>query len=815
MFDSQGYVSANEKCTKGAWSTCRPLSRDSCTIHGTRSRTVRCPRGYNGIQPAPTEYCIHTPRCSSSCTNGVCGSGEVCTSSGACIERNNREGGERINPPCSREEACPGDVPSLTCTGKPGLPNNDASCCKFPDTCQSIPTNGGGSGGGGGGSTSGRGVQCLNDPREYCQPGEYCCGTGCSLSSCSCPTGARIAIAFACASDTQSYRCPSFYGTVSYVRKGTDFDNGVCGCSLRNCPSCRYKGRSCTGATKSVTCPDGTIATNSSGVYNSNTLEGCPCAVSTPICSIPKITGVSATPVNGVTTWLQVSWSTNANASFYKVQYRRGTSGSWSSVVTRSSPTTIAQLQASTLYQVRVQGVSSSTTGAFSNIVSATTNKRCGAVRCDIGSRSARVVAHNVSCGGGCPPTPTIQNPTQGPAQDSTYSLDKTSCNIDATFSYTGGNKYRPSITEGTTSIKTFPEQTYSTGTTGVTTYTLKPNDYNKTYNFVVASRRTTDPTGTYTKSTKSFTTPARPHPKSNFTIENKDDGTIQLRYTPEGRTSVAGLRFKWEFSEIPTFHNGTHQNSFSPIISFSTTGEKTITLTITDTALPTTNKECSTEQTIDGETGTIINAQQMESPVIEGVSYELLNAPACTPSAKLTYTSSEELRTDILQLYTGNTQIQTDRQNVSIADTRFFSFPIQPDTEYRAVLTTRDFAKSQTKADSNPVEYIFTTPDVTTYPTANFTYTVNPDATLQLNYTGNSNSIRWHFSNTPTYIQGSATSKSVLVSFPSYGTKTISVVATSSASELNSCIYSVPINVQPATRAPIFPIIREVPPIR
>ena len=196
-----------------------------------------------------------------------------------------------------------------------------------------------------------------------------------------------------------------------------------------------------------------------------------------------------------------------------------------------------------------------------------------------------------------------------------------------------------------------------------------------------------------------------------------------------------------------------------------------------------------------------------------QGVSYELINAPACTPYAKITYTSSEELRTDTLQLYTGDTQTHTDRQNVSIADTRFFGFPIQPDTEYRAVLTTRDFAKTPTKSPSNPVEYIFTTPDVDTYPTANFTYTINPDATLQLNYTGNANSIRWHFSNTPTYIQGSATSKSVLVSFASYGTKKISVIATSPASELNSCTYSVSVNVVPATRPTIFPQIREVPP--
>ena len=508
-------------------------------------------------------------------------------------------------------------------------------------------------------------------------------------------------------------------------------------------------------------------------------------------------------------------WDSVSNAYSYNIQICTGTCTSSTRTSSRTSTNRwktgltsnfnlkeITGLLQTTRYSVRVQGVRGRAKGAWSSIASGATKKQCPRISCGIGSIDGSAVDRNVSCSG-CPTPPTVEDPT--------YSVNEQSCAINAIFNYSGGNRYRASISNG----YTFPEKAYSGTSEGVSLYTLiKPGDYNKTYSFNLLARRNSDPSGVWSTTTsKQFTTP-QVHPKSNFTVEYlEENGQMQLQYTPENvRATLAGLRFSWDFSEDPTFHNGTNSNSINPVVSFATPGMKNITLTVTDANIPGTgNKGCSSSQLVNaGES--VTSSSKMRSPTIDSVAYDLSNAPLCTPSAKITYTSPEEQRGDILQLFVGNTQVYTDRENVSQPSTRSFTVPVNPNTEYRAVLTTHDFSTNPTKSPSDSVEQAFTTPNTQSYPTADFSYTLNADATLQLNYTGNANSIRWRFSETPSYIQGSATSKSIVVAFPTNGTKTIRVTASSSSPELNACTYSQSINVQPAAQSPIYPLIREAP---
>ena len=563
-----------------------------------------------------------------------------------------------------------------------------------------------------------------------------------------------------------------------------------------------------------------------------------------------KTSGVTATPVAGNATKLKVLWNRpresiqggdpNFRYVTGSVYYCAGTASQctqpsnqgnvslnsrwrqWSGAITTTSSkasTEITGLSSGTEYYVTIfSGVNysldschvipstscrlTSFFGEYSDKISATTNKQCQFASCGLGTRTTGgVVPAGTTCST-CPTPPTIQS-----AQTS---VNPTSCNTNITFKYTGGNSYRSRMSNGTT----LPNKTYSRSTaTGLSFYTLKNNDYNKTLTFYTSTRKNTDSSGLWSREAqRQITTPTQPHPKSNFTIQQIDNNQIQLQYTPENRITSAGLRFRWTFSETPRFHNRTNQNSQNPRISFSTPGPKTITLRVTDTNISTTNGHCSSTQTLNA--GNEVTTQtQMQAPTINNVTYKLSDGPICAPQARITYTSPESTRTDILNLFIGDTQVHTDRVNVSTPDTRSFIVPINANTIYKAVLTTHDFQKTPTKDPSNPAEYIFTTPNTTTYPTANFTHTVNSDGTLSLNYTG-TNTIQWNFKEPVSYIQGSSTSNFAQVQFSTFGQKQVSLTAKSSAPELNSCQYAQTIDVR-ATQTPQFPIIREIPPVR
>ena len=549
-------------------------------------------------------------------------------------------------------------------------------------------------------------------------------------------------------------------------------------------------------------------------------------------------------PVANSTSKLKVSWTKHIYFDTYQVYYCKGTAtqcapashrniiyinANWTqkagTQIGGAYSTTSVELTGltpETRYWVMVlpygrsnagNRLSNPPDGDYSTRKSATTNKQCPAVvYCGVGTTVGGVSPAGSICTS-CPPNPTIQNPT--------YSVNKETCNLGTTFKYSGGNRYKTGII----GVKEFGEKTYTPSDKGVSFYTLQPNDYNKTYTFYAQSMRSTDPQSNlrdrarkqwlsvlWGRATKQFTTPSRPHPKSNFTIEQIGNNQIQLQYTPENRANIAGLRFQWEFSHTPRFYNRTHARSANPRVSFDTTEPVKITLTTTDTNLPTTNGSCSSSQTAQPTTQQT-STSQMRTPTIDRVSYYLANAPICTPVAKIVYTSPEAERTDIINLLIGDTQVHTDRVNVSTPDTRSFIVPINANTIYKAIITTHDFQKTPTKDPSNPAEYIFTTPNTTTYPTANFTHNVNSNGTLSLNYTG-TDTIQWSFREPVHYIQGSSTSKFIQVQFSTYGKKQVSLTATSPAVELNSCQYTQTIDVR-ATFTPSFPIIREVPPVR
>ena len=75
---------------------------------------------------------------------------------------------------------------------------------------------------------------------------------------------------------------------------------------------------------------------------------------------------------------LQVTWSapsSDRTITSYKIQYRRGTSGSWTGRTSNGNTrmVTLERLQLGTLYQVRVRAVSDLGDGAWSDTVSRTT----------------------------------------------------------------------------------------------------------------------------------------------------------------------------------------------------------------------------------------------------------------------------------------------------------------------------------------------------------------------------------------------------------------------------------------------------------
>ena len=641
-----------------------------------------------------------------------------------------------------------------------------------------------------------------------------------------------------------------------------------CGTGTKNCTTCT---RSCGDA--STTCTGTAVSCSKSSSECTDRNDVCggtnPCGTGTKICQTTpppsnrparrdvyiKARTPTVVPVANSRTKLKVSWTKHAYFDGYQVYYCKGTTtecpqasdknltpfnNNWkqkrntvagnSNGAYTTTSVELTGLDANTQYWVmllaynlsatgaRMEGRSKTYLGDYSTRTSATTNKQCPPIAyCGVGATTGGIVSASATCTS-CPPNPTIQNPT--------YAVQKETCNVNATFRYSGGNTYQTSITElkevaqtggnaGVSSIitiKDFGQKTYTPSDKGVSFYTLKNNDYNKTLTFDVRSRRSTDPSGLWGRTTRQITTPTQPHPTSNFTIQQTDNNQIQLQYTPENRITSAGLRFRWTFSETPRFHNRTNQNSQNPRISFSTPGPKTITLRVTDTNISTTNGHCSSTQTLNA--GNEATTQtQMQAPTINNVTYKLSDGPICTPQARITYTSPESTRTDILNLFIGDTQVHTDRVNVSTPDTRSFIVPINANTIYKAILTTHDFQKTPTKDPSNPAEYIFTTPNTTIYPTANFTHIVNSDGTLSLNYTG-TDTIQWNFKEPVSYIQGSSTSNFVQVQFSTFGQKQVSLTAKSSAPELNSCQYTQIIDVR-GTFTPSFPIIREVPPVR
>ena len=316
-------------------------------------------------------------------------------------------------------------------------------------------------------------------------------------------------------------------------------------------------------------------------------------------------------------------------------------------------------------------------------------------------------------------------------------------------------------------------------------------------------------------KTTKQFTTPTTPHPKSSFTVQGSQN--TELKAHPQihqsNQQNIKQHTIQLDILRNPNLSQQHKPKQHKPNRLVSNNRTKNHTLTSNRDNIPTTqNKACSTTQTVSiGNNQTQTQTQQtMKSPTIDRVEYQLANN-SCIPTGKLIYTSQEPERTDILQIFSQQDQVYAQRHNISQPSTRHFTFPINPNTEYTADITTYDFRKNPTKSPSRTTTYTFVTPPTATFPTANFNYTTDQNKAT-FTYTG-TDSIQWFFSETPTYLQGTSTSNHIQVQFPTYGNKTITLRANSSATELNSCVNTKTINLQPDPQQYIIPKVREVPP--
>ena len=527
---------------------------------------------------------------------------------------------------------------------------------------------------------------------------------------------------------------------------------------------------------------------------------------------------------------ITVQWTPlTTNATGYRIRYRsQDTSGgftpSWRTTSVQGRTTRTKDIPSLTInttgnpsYEFQIQGVNGSKRSNYSSSATAIPNKQCSTnpATCGTGTIQQTPNKSFISADAICQYTNSQSCPTPPTIQDPTYQVNNATCDINTTFQYSGGNIFRTSVTNKTTTIHSFPLKTYEGITNGTEVYTLKPIDYNQTYALNVETRNTDHPNTVWSnKTTKQFTTPTTPHPKSSFTVQGSQNtnSKLTLRYTNPTNRTLNNIRFNWTFSETPTFHNNTNQNSINPIVSFQTTGQKTIHLQVTDDNIPTTqNKACSTTQTVSiGNNQNQATQQTMRAPTIDRVEYQLANN-SCIPTGKLIYTSQEPERTDILQIFSQQDQVYAQRHNISQPSTRHFTFPINPNTEYTADITTYDFRKNPTKSPSRTTTYTFVTPPTATFPTANFNYTTDQNKAT-FTYAG-TDSIQWFFSETPTYLQGTSTSNHIQVQFPTYGNKTITLRANSSATELNSCVNTKTINLQPDPQQYIIPKVREVPP--
>ena len=541
----------------------------------------------------------------------------------------------------------------------------------------------------------------------------------------------------------------------------------------------------------------------------------------------------TVTPVANSTTSLKVSWThtgVSRGRRGYSVFYCEGTGAQCvqprlqteSRLISRwkqsgqrlsatTTETTITGLKERTQYYVVVinhydfyqELYHYSYIGDYSDRVPATTNQQCS-TPCGSG-RISKIASGSVSCSSLCPSAPVISRDSPQ------YAVDSKTC--ETTLTMTTPITYRNGTINA--QLGTLKQETQTTqGGRYLFTYLLQDSDHGSQMTYQARQRRATDRSTVWSEySTKSFTA-VRKHPGSAFVIDTRPDNSLALQYTPSIPATPAGLSFYWSFSEEPIFHSTTHNGSVNPIVSFSTPGAKTIQLTVTDTTIPGTGSKGCAYALDSVSKQQVKNINVMDTPTDLSLSYLLSNAPQCRAFARISYASTEEERKDVLDVYVGDVLIRSDSKNVLVPSTKSFKFPVDLGTRYKTTITSNDLRRTPTRDPSEPASYTFTTPSATTLPTASFDYTLNPDNSLSLEYTGNSSSIQWSFSESPSYIEGSSTSRSVRVSFPTDGAKKISVSAFSRSlpEGLNACTYSVDVLIQ-SLFTPNVPTIEEVPP--
>ena len=284
---------------------------------------------------------------------------------------------------------------------------------------------------------------------------------------------------------------------------------GVCN-STCTFPSCQTTPPPSTCTPNTRRCSLGNTSCNTGGPKSAsdNTCKCNPPSCSTQFDFYSPASLPTATPVANNTTKLKVSWNKQTTQIGYTVYYCQGTttqcprssnrngthSTNWKSITgTHTNSAEITGLIADTQYWVMLYSTGFSAGvedraeargytyyREYSRRATATTNKQCPATQtCGLGtSTTGGVVSAGTTCTA-CPTPPTVQS--------TETSVNPTSCNTNVTFKYTGGNSYRSRMSNGTT----LPNKTYSRSTaTGLSFYTLKNNDYNKTLTFYASTRK-------------------------------------------------------------------------------------------------------------------------------------------------------------------------------------------------------------------------------------------------------------------------------------------------------------------------------------
>ena len=653
-----------------------------------------------------------------------------------------------------------------------------------------------------------------------CKNGKICSGGSCVFPTCSptCSPCSQRCSAGSCV-NTGKRLCRGvcqFFAKKCIAAECTDGETDSRSCS-NNCGESGTQTRSCSGGqwgnwgscSRADRNPCYTGGGGGSTTYTYTCNSKCTTCSATNNCcgsqtrqcpsSNPSLTASNIT-ANSV----RLSWTSSTNANRYQVQQCSGVCNLrsvWNNVgsYTTSRSKTITGLTPNTQYSFRVRAQRSTyTTYRYSNIRTSRTTT---------GQTSIQLTA------------PTISSLF---VETTPSTLNSGKCETLATLKYTSPYRDRTESINIYNGINSAHSNTLTTtgNTTTSYSYQLKNTDLNSQLQFTIQTTQTPTNTNQSNTTQQNIQTPASSHIGGIFTITDTNNRNINQSGGIQGAvpaqnqhlilkhsnpTQKTNLNYQWSFEgEQPSYPQGTSSTSKTPVISFKTSGVKTITLTLNDRNITTdnTHNRCKFKRTI------LIGAQltKLNTPnITTSTTPELTLNRQCTPVIQIGYTSNNYgSRIDTLIIKQQNQTIYEATNRGLAPDIRTFSIPfsrLQPNTTYTASLTSQ--AAQHTQTTSTPATLTFQTPSSSLYPSSDFTYTIE-DKTIHLTNSTHSGVIHTYTA-LPDQISQTPSS----ITFNTYGPKTITLTTT-----LNnlSCIKSQSINLTPPQQK--LPRIEQVVPI-